>query len=120
MAAEGEAGSDIVKVSSTGNLILNGLDAAEYVLTEEKAPDGYVKLQKPITIKIEDNNLNGKVEYENEELEIGYISLTVENDKGFTLPVTGGMGSTIFYITGMAIMCTGGVLIAAYLRKKKA
>lgn len=119
VAREGEEGTGIVTVSSTGNLILKGLDAAEYILTEEKAPEGYVKLQNPITIKIEDSDLNGKVEYNNMELEDGYISLTVENDKGFTLPVTGGMGSTVFGITGMAMICTGGVLIATYLRKKK-
>lgn len=119
VAEEGEEGSGIVKVNSTGNMILKGLDAGEYVLTEEKAPDGYVKLQNPVTVKIEDKNMNGKVEYDNKELEEGYISLTVENDKGFTLPATGGMGSTIFCIAGIAMMCTGGVLIAAYLRKKK-
>lgn len=87
-----------------GKLILSGLDAGTYTLTETKAPAGYVKLGAPKTITITDDKTamegdtanskpNGLVDDgENSADGIdGYYELDVANSKGFTLPSTGGM-----------------------------
>ena len=83
-----------------------------------KAPDGYVKLQHPVEVVIADENMDGAAEAGNQEFSDGYIPVTVKNDAGFTLPVTGGMGTTLFNIAGIVLMASGLTLIIVYLRKK--
>ncbi len=119
LSDEASGGSKTVKVAEEGFLVLYGLDEGTYYLKETKAPDGYVKLQNPMEIVIEDNDLNGYIEVDNEELETGYLPVTISNNKGFTLPVTGGMGTTVFNIVGIVLIAAGALLIVCY-RKRKA
>ena len=118
VAKNGENGSSVVKVNENGMLVLKGLDADTYSLVEVKAPDGYVKLQHPVEVVIADENMDGIAEAGNQEFSDGYIPVTVKNDAGFTLPVTGGMGTTLFNIAGIVLMASGLTLIIVYLRKK--
>ena len=119
VAGTEESGDTIVTVDDNGNLTLDGLDVGTYFVTEVKAPDGYVKLQNPVEIVITDADVNGKVEADGQELEDGYMPVTVKNDQGFTLPVTGGMGTTIFNIAGITLMGAGILLfIICSIRKK--
>ncbi len=94
-----------------GVIIWNNLPYGEYQIVETKAPtyekeDGktgsYQLLKDPINIKIDENH---KV-----------IKLTVENNKsGWNLPSTGGMGTILFTIVGLALML-GAVII--FFRRK--
>jgi len=119
VAAAGEEGNSTVVVDGNGQLTFNGLDAGIYSLTETKAPEGYVKLQNSVEILVEDADVNGKVESDGKELSDGYVPVTVKNDKGFSLPVTGGMGTTLFNVAGIVLMGSGLLLIVAYFRKRK-
>lgn len=114
-----------------GKLILSGLDAGTYTLTETKAPAGYVKLGTPKTITITDDKTamegdtanskpNGLVDDgENSADGIdGYYELDVANSKGFTLPSTGGMGTVLFTTIGIVLMGGGLVLLLLYLRRR--
>lgn len=114
-----------------GKLILSGLDAGTYTLTETKAPAGYVKLGAPKTITITDDKTamegdtanskpNGLVDDgENSADGIdGYYELDVVNSKGFTLPSTGGMGTVLFTTIGIVLMGGGLVLLLLYLRRR--
>lgn len=114
-----------------GKLILSGLDAGTYTLTETKAPAGYVKLGAPKTITITDDKTamegdtanskpNGLVDDgENSADGIdGYYELDVANSKGFTLPSTGGMGTVLFTAIGIVLMGGGLVLLLLYLRRR--
>lgn len=114
-----------------GKLILSGLDAGIYTLTETKAPAGYVKLGAPKTITITDDKTamegdtanskpNGLVDDgENSADGIdGYYELDVVNSKGFTLPSTGGMGTVLFTTIGIVLMGGGLVLLLLYLRRR--
>lgn len=114
-----------------GKLILSGLDAGTYTLTETKAPAGYVKLGAPKTITITDDKTategdtanskpNGLVDDgENSADGIdGYYELDVANSKGFTLPSTGGMGTVLFTTIGIVLMGGGLVLLLLYLRRR--
>jgi len=112
-----ELGNTVLKVDGNGSFKVEGLDAGTYYLTEVKAPDGYVKLQNPVKIIISDTDMNGKVELEDQELEDGYVPVTVKNDQGFTLPVTGGMGTTVFNIAGALLIAVGLLLVIGYCRK---
>jgi len=118
VAAEGENGTDKVMSGENGLLLLKGLDTGEYVLKETKAPDGYVKLQNSINISIGDENLDGKAENGKTEYADGYVPVTVENDKGFTLPVTGGIGTTLFNVAGLSLMGCGVLMLLVFFVKK--
>lgn len=124
VAAEGEIGSTTLAVGASGDkmgkLVLSGLDVGTYELTETKAPDGYIKLSAPVTITITDANSNGLVDDGSGSADgtDGYVELTVENGKGFTLPSTGGMGTMLFTAIGTVLMGGGLVLLLLYLRRR--
>ena len=44
--------------------------------------------------------------------------MTVTNNQGTTLPETGGIGTTIFYIIGGVLVVGAGVLLAIRLRMR--
>lgn len=117
-------GSATLAVGDRGNqmgkLVLSGLDVGTYELTETKAPAGYIKLSAPVTITITDADPNGKVDDGSASADgtDGYVELTVENGKGFTLPSTGGMGTMLFTAIGTVLMGGGLVLLLLYLRRR--
>ena len=113
-----------------GVLKISGLDVGTYILTETKAPGGYVKPAQPFTITIEDDKTvgdennsipNGKVEFTENETERetdGYVRQTIPNTKGFTLPTTGGMGTVLFTAGGVLLMGAGLVVLVLFLRRR--
>lgn len=119
VAKAGETGVTNLDVNEQGMLYIHGLDAGTYELVEEYAPDGYVKLQYPVEVIIADEDLDGKVESDGEELEDGMMAVTVKNGKGFTLPVTGGAGTLLFSMSGVLMMGAGLMLIVAFLRRNE-
>ena len=125
VATAGENGSsEILEVGDNenqmGKLVLSGLDVGTYELTETKAPAGYIKLSAPVTITITDADPNGLVDDGSASADgtDGYVELTVENGKGFTLPSTGGMGTMLFTAIGTVLMGGGLVLLLLYLRRR--
>ncbi len=104
---------------NNGNVSISGLDAGEYYLKETKAPDGYNKLTDDIKVVL-------TKEY-NESTNVGtasfaYSNVTkadkveVENNAGTTLPSTGGMGTTVFYVVGGGLMAVAVVLLVTKKR----
>lgn len=104
---------------NNGNVSISGLDAGEYYLKETKAPDGYNKLTDDIKVVL-------TREY-NESTNVGTASFAysnetkadkveVENNAGTTLPSTGGMGTTVFYVVGGGLMAVAVVLLVTKKR----
>ena len=104
---------------NNGNISISGLDAGEYYLKETKAPDGYNKLTDDIKVAL-------TREY-NESTNVGTASFAysnetkadkveVENNAGTTLPSTGGMGTTVFYVVGGGLMAVAVVLLVTKKR----
>ena len=48
----------------------------------------------------------------------GIVSTVVENVAGVQLPLTGGIGTTVFYIAGSALVLTAAVLSVTRKRRK--
>lgn len=115
---------------TTGQFALAGLDAGTYYLKETKAPLGYNKLTAAIKVVIsatldgsEDNPaltaLTIKVDEEeavNGNVNTGVVEMTVKNNSGSTLPETGGMGTTMFYVIGAILVVGAAVLLVAKKR----
>ena len=81
-----------------------------------EAPEGYNKLTKPIEIVI-DFNENGSPKWSATQngnpmdLDGNIFIFQVENKAGATLPTTGGMGTTIFYVAGAILVVAAVVLL---------
>lgn len=122
-----------------------GLDDGKYVLKETNVPDGYTgaaDIEFTITTFKDqtdgDEKLYDFTRY-NDAVTAGYVfelatngseyqyvrsttlgavSVTVENKKGQTLPSTGGIGTTIFYVVGSLMVGVAGVYLIAKKRMK--
>lgn len=103
-----------------GQISIKGLDdEKEYYLYETKAPGGYNVLTAPVKIKITDNTYNAignqivnqpNVEVNGRNAYSG-VGFEVENNVGTTLPGTGGIGTTIFYVIGGGLMVAAAILL---------
>lgn len=116
--------------NAEGYLSFAGLDAGEYTITELEAPEGYNKLS-PDTITVtlsaqynaNDNRFVWTCKVGNTTVDSqmdGCYHFQVANNKGATLPGTGGMGTTIFYVVGgLLIVCAGALLVTKIRMGKK-
>lgn len=99
-----------------------GLDSGDYSLLETKAPDGYNKLEGPVSVKIKAvYDENGKIKPTESKVELadnGQYSVTssIENSSGSLLPSTGGIGTTIFYIIGAILVIGAGIILVVKKR----
>ena len=98
-----------------GNIVAHGLDADTYILTETKTKDGYNLLNDTITVVIKDN---GEITYEltNSKDDVPGSSITIKNNAGTELPSTGGMGTTVLYIAGVALALGAGITLVVRRR----
>lgn len=100
-------------VSLTDGMInIEGIKAGTYYLKETEAPKGYNLLKKIQKIEIlEDGSikLNGTENTGN---------VRVQNNKGSLLPETGGMGTTLIYLIGGALVLGSGFVLANKKRAK--
>ena len=104
-----------------------GLDAGDYKLTESVTPDGYntidpieftitathdIESDDPRLTSLNGNTTTGEIIFTPNTSD-GSLTTEVENKSGSTLPETGGMGTTIFYVLGaILVLGAGGLLIA--------
>lgn len=99
-----------------GYVYINGLSAGTYILEETKAPDGYNKLKDPITITVNQKSDGTKEITANNVDATGTVK--VLNNKGKLLPSTGGMGTTLIYLIGVALVLGSGFVLANKKRAK--
>ena len=97
-----------------GNIAFEGLDSGTYYLEEIEAPKGYNKLNDAIKFTIADEkaSVKGQVSYDTDSTG----TIKVLNNAGTTLPTTGGIGTTVFYLIGGGLMVTAAVLLIAKKR----
>ena len=99
-----------------------GLDDGDYKISETTTPAGYntiADIEFTITAEHEilsDNptlkTLNGgNGDKFTGEVNTGVITTDIQNNKGSTLPSTGGIGTTIFYVVGSILVLAAVVLL---------
>lgn len=117
-----KAGESAVEMKSAadGTFPIKGLDAGTYYLKETTTPKGYTTAAVK-TIKI------GATHSINES---GNPQVTLSSDstfdnkivdkKGSTLPSTGGMGTVLLYVAGIAVFVLAGATLVMALRRRNA
>lgn len=100
---------------TTGKFNINGLKAGTYYLKEIEAPKGYNKLANAIKVEITND---GKVRVEKNGALTDVTQVDVENKTGTVLPSTGGMGTTMIYLIGGALVLGSGVVLVTKRRVK--
>lgn len=131
----------ILTSDENGLFNIAGLDDGTYYLREIQAPNGYNLLEEDVQLVITADTENGQnwagdpataltalnmtitvgeagPTQVRGDLEGGTVGVTVENNQGATLPETGGMGTTLFYIIGGLLVVGAGVLLVVRIRMK--
>ena len=119
-----------LKSDADGLFKVIGLDDGTYYLKETKAPVGYNLLKEDITVVITATTTNNDEWTSSDpaaaltnlavtadgkagaaDKNTGIASITVANNKGTTLPETGGVGTTILYAVGGLLVLGAAVLL---------
>lgn len=134
LATDWEAATVLISAETTGLFSVTGLDAGTYKLREIVAPAGYNLLSQDITVVITAATANGqtwggtasdaltglsvKADETNGtgDTSTGIASITIANNKGNTLPETGGIGTTVFYVLGSILVIGAVVLLVSKKR----
>ena len=115
-----EVAEEMKSAANTGVFNIVGLDAGTYVLKETSTPAGYNTCE-PINIEIgakHKENADG-TSVNLEFTKQGNTDNTIQNQKGSSLPSTGGIGTTMFYVGGGVLVAGAGVLLITKKRAKK-
>lgn len=118
--ANGEKATAMVSAATTGKFNIIGLDAGTYVLKETKTPDGYnTCADTAIVISATHvENAGGTAADLTLENTTKNMVNSIINKSGSTLPSTGGIGTTIFYVAGGVLVVGAGVLLITKKRAK--
>lgn len=143
-ATEAEiADGGVEKVEAVpADFLIKGLDVGYYYAKETKIPDGYYSPASYFTVDLKgereaNNTLNGKLMststfVENNELDrlliksasvnaekTNQLDVVLKNSSTPILPTTGGTGTVIFTVCGIALMLLAVVALVVVRRRKK-
>lgn len=116
----------------------SGLDDGDYILTETTTPAGYNTI-KPITFtvtakhniewatgervdvltELNGNAASGEITFTADKT-AGSLTTNVVNVRGSSLPATGGMGTVLLYVAGIAVFVLAGATLVMALRRRNA
>lgn len=125
-----------IKSNASGQFKIIGLDDGDYTLEETKPLPDYNPIADTTLIinagTVNNQTWNGtpadaltsfKYKIGNSEMEgtpaDGIASGTIENKKGSSLPSTGGIGTTLFYVCGGAMVAVSGIFLITKKRMDK-
>ena len=97
--------------TENGIATFTGLKAGTYYLKETEAPTGYNLNSSVIKVVISDE---GVITVDNQS--VGHVTV---NDYPLSVPSTGGAGTVMFTVGGIALIACAGVLFLVVMRKKK-
>ena len=122
-----------------GLFSVTGLDAGTYYLHETKAPAGYNLLASDFKVEITATTVNGQnwsgtaadalttlqVKVDggtaiNGNIQEGNVAINIANTQGSSLPSTGGMGTVMLYVAGVAVFVLAGATLVMALRRRNA
>lgn len=120
----------VVKNTEGTTFTFSGLDDGDYRLHESKTPDGYNTIEDqyftitathettaedPKLTDLNGNVTTGTIEF-TKVVSDGSLTTSVVNKSGSTLPSTGGIGTTMFYLIGGILVVGAGVVLVTRKR----
>lgn len=90
----------VLETGEDGSVISPELECNTYFLVETKAPKGYIKQEDAISVTVIANTVQ----------ELTYVE--IPNVRGYHMPETGGIGTTVFTVGGITLMAVAFVLLA--------
>ena len=117
---DGETAETMTSAEATGKFNIVGLDAGNYKLHEVAPLPGYnaiddVEIEISATHEENADGAGATLDLTKSK----NISNEIVNEKGSTLPSTGGIGTTIFYLGGGAMVAVAGVFLITKKRMGK-
>lgn len=131
--------TDPLKTDENGEVSQSGLANGTYYLVETKTNKNYNLLKEPVKVELnivyttttktewvtDENGVKilvkneiTKTEFkEGSDTSTGTHTETIINKSGFTLPITGGMGTVLFSIAGFALMAGAAFVLLKGRRK---
>lgn len=113
--SDAEGAKTEVFSKAKGNFTFQGLEEGTYTIVETTTPAGYnTAANKQINISATHTGNTVTI------LENSTTTVEIVNNKGSNLPTTGGMGTTVLYVAGAAIVLIAGIGLAVALRRRQA
>lgn len=123
-------------IIEAGEAVIKGLDdKTPYYLYEVQEPDGYSKLESPVSFEIScEYNDEGDELFEDNptatasgpagsvkeiEMEAAELCTGIVNESGSVLPSTGGVGTTMYYVVGGVLVLAAVALLMLRRRTGK-
>ena len=118
VATTGEKEVPYIETNANRALTIKGLKGTTtYYLKEIEAPKGYNELENAFAFTIASANISSNLnETSNKWDEEKSTGIHIINNAGTTLPSTGGMGTTVFYVVGGGLMAVAVVLLVTKKR----
>lgn len=133
-----ENDGSVLKSDVEGNFKVTGLDDGTYTLVETKAPAGYNLPANGFSVTLTATTANGQtwngtantaltglaVKVDQTDgtgnVDTGLGAITIKNTQGSSLPSTGGMGTVLLYVAGIAVFVLAGSTLVMALRRRNA
>ena len=108
-----------------------GLAYGDYKYIEEKSPEGYADQKTPVKFTVSENSFNseGNIDYVNGKPVANNTDTDVDEskiqdatqitNKKVTIPQTGGIGTVIFTVAGIAIMAAAAYVLVKNNKKEE-
>lgn len=89
----------VLETDSNGYALSPELECTTYLLVELQSPRGYLPLEEPVSVTVQPNTVQD------------ITTVEIPNDRGLLMPETGGIGTTVFTVTGLALVVVALVLL---------